>query len=173
MKLPIMTLLWLLVTVSHAISGDDLTTKENLLNSNRTSDEQLSFMLDELSETPHDGKICNSIGFYFYKLRKYEAAIKYYRDAITLTPEYPISYNNLGVVYLKQNQLHLAEEYFRRAIELDPKYVKAICNLSVVCFKLERKAEALELYNQAKIINPGYIKERIARFREMKQTSSY
>lgn len=146
-----MTLLWMLVTVSHAISGDDHTI----------SGEQLALMLGELRQTPHDGKICNSIGFYFYKLGKYKAAIEYYNEAITLSPEYPISYNNLGVVYLKENQLQLAEENFKKAIRLDTKYVKAICNLSIVYFKLRRYRKAQELYFQAKFLDPEYVNGRV------------
>jgi len=161
MKLLIMTLLWMLVSVSHAISGDDPTIREKSLNRNRTAEKQLSLMLDKLSETPYDGKICNSVGFYFYKLGKHETAIEYYKEAITLSPEYPISYNNLGVVYLKENQLQLAEENFKKAIELDTKYVKAICNLSVVYFKLRRYGEAQELYSRAKFIDPEYVNERV------------
>lgn len=161
MKLLIMTLLWMLVTVSHAISGDGPMDREKFLNSIRTSEEQLSLMLDELSETPHDGKIYNSIGFYFYKLGKYQAAIEYYKEAITLRPEYPVSYNNLGVAYLKENQLQLAEENFKKAIELDTKYVKATCNLAVVYFKLRRYDEAQELYFRAKFLDPEYVNERV------------
>lgn len=161
MKHLIMTLLLMLLSVSQAISSDDSTTREKSLNSNRTSEKQLSFMLDEFSETPHDGKICNSIGFYFYKLGKYQAAMEYYKEAITLSPEYPVSYNNLGVVYLKENQLQLAKENFKKAIELDTKYVKAICNIAVVYFKLSRYEEAQELYSRAKFIDPEYVNERV------------
>lgn len=166
MKLVILTLLWLLANFCHASAGEDPKTGEKILNSNGIFEQQLSRMLNEFSETPDDGRVCNSIGFYLYKLGKYQPAIEYYKKAIALSPEYPISYNNLGVLYLKENQLQLAEGNFKKAIELEPKYVKAICNLALVCYKLQKYDEARRLYYRAKIVNSEYVTKRISCFQD-------
>ena len=165
MRTCILTLYVLILTLSQASAGDTSKKNEKILPNQGSCSEKLSYMLNRLRENPLDGKICNSVGFYYYELGSYGSAVEYYSKAIMLSPEYLVSYNNLGVVYLKTGQLHLAEENFRRAIELDPKYIKAICNLAVVCFKLKKKDEALELYYQARMLNPGYVMERISRFK--------
>jgi len=117
-------------------------------------------LLNQLLSDPHNGKISNTIGFYYYKMENYPEAIKYYKKAIELTPDYPLSYNNLGVIYLQTEQYEQAEECFRKAIALDPVYIKAVCNLGVTYFKMNNYPEAKRWYKIALKIDPEYVNKK-------------
>ena len=117
-------------------------------------------LLNQLHSNPHNGKISNAIGFYYYKMNNYSEAIKYYKKAIELTPDYPLSYNNLGVIYLQTEKYKQAEECFRKAIALDPVYIKAVCNLGATNFKMNNYSEAKKWYKTALKIDPEYVNKR-------------
>ena len=117
-------------------------------------------LLNQLHSDPHNGKVSNAIGFYYYKMKNYPEAIKYYKKAIELTPDYPLSYNNLGVIYLQTQQYEQAEECFRKAIALDPVYIKAVCNLGATYFKMNNYPEAKKWYKIALKIDPEYVNKR-------------
>lgn len=117
-------------------------------------------LLNQLHNDPHNGKISNTIGFYYYEMKNYPEAIKYYKKAIELTPDYPLSYNNLGVIYLQTEEYEQAKEYFRKAIALDPVYIKAVCNLGITYFKMKNYSEAKRLYKIALKIDAEYVNKR-------------
>jgi tetratricopeptide (TPR) repeat protein len=121
---------------------------------------KISYLINQLYSNPHNGKIANTIGFYYYKMENYSEAVKYYKKAIELTPDYPFSYNNLGVIYLQTKQYEQAEEYFQKAIALDPFYIKAVCNLGVTYFKMNNYSEAKRWYKNALKIDPEYVNKR-------------
>ncbi|RLB80795.1 MAG: hypothetical protein DRH17_10990 [Deltaproteobacteria bacterium] len=132
--------------------------------SSRHYQKKISCLLKQLQNDPGNGKICNTIGFYFYKMGNHQMAIQYYLKAIDLAPRYPLSYNNLGVIYLRADQYKRAKHYFHKAVELDPHYIKAVCNLGVTCFKMKNYSGAMKWYKIAQGIDLEYVNKRKEHF---------
>lgn len=158
------TVLYLFLSVFFIVTILNLTLVVFAFPSSLHYQTEISQLLDQRQNDPRNGKICNTIGFYYYKIKDYRNAVQYYLKAIELAPEYPLSYNNLGVVYLKLQQYEGAEKCFRKAIELDPEYIKAICNLGSTCFKMNNHAEAKKWYKIAKKLDLEYVNQRKALF---------
>ncbi|MFO7760610.1 MAG: YcaO-like family protein [Thermodesulfobacteriota bacterium] len=71
----------------------------------------------------YDGKrpdMHNIMGVCYFKLQKYEKAIKHFHKAVELSPSSAIDYANLGVNYQENGNAEKAVKYLKIALSLDP-----------------------------------------------------
>jgi Flp pilus assembly protein TadD len=69
---------------------------------------------------PNDGFIVDSLGWVYYRLGKYEAAIEHLEQAVELEPGDPVINDHLGDAYWKVGREREARFQWRRALSLDP-----------------------------------------------------
>ncbi|RWS30705.1 cell division cycle protein 16-like isoform X1 [Leptotrombidium deliense] len=62
--------------------------------------------------------LLNNMGHVLRKLRKYEEALQFHREALVLSPQNPSSYSAIGYVYSLMCQWNTAVEYFHKALGL-------------------------------------------------------
>ena len=60
------------------------------------------------------------LGLVYYKLEKYQEAIKAYQKAIEIQPDYQKTWNNLGLVYYKLEKYQESIKAYKKAIEIKP-----------------------------------------------------
>jgi protein O-GlcNAc transferase len=77
----------------------------------------------ESKRSPEAGNAYND-GNNFAKQRKYESAIKAYKEAIKHDSNFPKAHANLGICYKKTGDFQAAKKSYKKAIELDPKFEK-------------------------------------------------
>ena len=70
---------------------------------------------------PDDGYIIDSLGWGYYKLGKYEEAVKELERSIEIRPEDPIINDHLGDAYWRVGRRLEARFQWRRSLSLDPK----------------------------------------------------
>src|SRR6476620_2168819 len=63
------------------------------------------------------GSLYNTLGFYYFKLEKYDNAIYYYTIAIKLLPDYVLALTNLGLVYEKKQNYKEAYTNYEKAFK--------------------------------------------------------
>ncbi len=62
----------------------------------------------------------NNAGYMYYKLDRFDEAVRWVEKAITLDPKRAIAYVNLGDAYYESNRIAEARRYYERYLELDP-----------------------------------------------------
>lgn len=66
------------------------------------------------------GTLSNTIGFTYFKLKKYQFAIYYYRVAITILPDYLLALKNLAFIYESINSFENASQCYKKCLVLNP-----------------------------------------------------
>ena len=69
---------------------------------------------------PNDGYIVDSLGWAFYRLKKYEAAVKQLERATELRPQDPTINDHLGDAYWRVGRFMEAKFQWQRALNLKP-----------------------------------------------------
>ena len=72
-----------------------------------------------------DKDIAFEIGRFYYGIREYQQALKYYAESSSTIGEHHVTFHNQGLCNYSMNNLVEALEQFRRAISLNPAYEKA------------------------------------------------
>ncbi|XP_013411443.1 cell division cycle protein 16 homolog [Lingula anatina] len=62
--------------------------------------------------------LLNNLGHVSRKLKKYEEALEYHRQALIVSPQTPSTYSAIGYVYALQGNCHAAVDYFHKALGL-------------------------------------------------------
>jgi len=70
---------------------------------------------------PRDGYIIDSLGWGYYRLKKYEAAVLELERAVLYRPEDPIINDHLGDAYWKVGRKIEARFQWQRSLSLEPK----------------------------------------------------
>lgn len=78
------------------------------------------------------GSLYNTLGFTYYKLKQYEHAVYYYRQAIRLLPDYTLALTNLGIVYERQKLYKEAYITYAKVLKYDFKNKTAYSRLQFV-----------------------------------------
>lgn len=65
--------------------------------------------------------LSNTIGFTYFKLKKYTFAIYYYKIALKIIPDYLLAIKNLAYVYESIGLLNEAKEEYKKSLSLDPR----------------------------------------------------
>ncbi|XP_038050279.1 cell division cycle protein 16 homolog [Patiria miniata] len=67
--------------------------------------------------------LLNNLGHVSRKLKKYEEALEFHRQALVLCPHSPSSYSAIGYVYSLMGDFAMAIDYFHKALGLGRRYV--------------------------------------------------
>jgi len=82
-----------------------------------------------------------NLGTIHYRLRHFDEAERYYRDAIAADSGYALAEFNLGNLYDEQCRTDEAFHHYKRSLSLNPNYADAHFNLALLC---ERTGDALK-----------------------------
>lgn len=95
----------------------------------------------------------NYIGLCYIRLKKYEWAIKTFKEIKANCPQSSVPIVNLGRTYLYKGILPKAFELFNEAIEVDPSDYDAYFYLGVYYEKLNNFQESIKCYEKSLSIN--------------------
>ena len=88
------------------------------------------FMLDK------DKDIAFEIGRFYYGIKEFHLALKYYEKSAVDIGEHHVTFHNMGLCYYSINNLEKALEYFSKALKFNKKYEKARSWHEKVCTEL-------------------------------------
>lgn len=77
------------------------------------------FLLDK------DKDIAFEIGRFYYGIRDYANALRYYKDSSDEIGEHHVTWHNMGLCYYSQDKPQTAHTFFCKALEKEPGYEKA------------------------------------------------
>ena len=76
-----------------------------------------------VKKKPENGSYLDTLGWIYYKLDRYEEALKYLKRASGITGQesepHPVILEHLGDVYLKLGDIYNAKYYWRKALQVD------------------------------------------------------
>jgi tetratricopeptide (TPR) repeat protein len=96
------------------------------------------------------------LGFDYYYLKKYDAAIASFKKALELKPNYTSAYNNMGAAQVKKGDYDAAIVSYQKALELKPGYAVAYNNMGIAYRKKGDYDAAIASYQKALEIEPTY-----------------
>jgi tetratricopeptide (TPR) repeat protein len=82
-----------------------------------------------LKDAPDNPEALNGLGLLMSKQKKYDDAIRYFKQAVAVRPNFDDAYNNLGVVYEAKKDLIDAKASYRKALLINPKNALAQKNI--------------------------------------------
>jgi tetratricopeptide (TPR) repeat protein len=83
-------------------------------------DEALTYLKKAVELRPNDGFILDSLGWVYYKLKKYDEAARALEDAVALVADDSTIAEHLGDVYLARREYKKALVLYRKALEIEP-----------------------------------------------------
>jgi Flp pilus assembly protein TadD len=83
-------------------------------------DEAEELVKRALKFKPNDGFIIDSLGWVYFKKRKWDEALTELEKAWKLVPNDPVIGEHLGDVYVRKNQMEKALKTYRKVLELNP-----------------------------------------------------
>jgi len=89
-----------------------------------------------------------------FRERRYEDAIKAYKEAIKLDPDWALPYNSIGVAYIRQKNWTKVLEWCSQAKRRDSDWVFPYFNMGWAFYNLKRYDEAEQEYEKAAELNP-------------------
>ena len=96
-------------------------------------DESLRLAQDEfehsLKDAPDNPEALNGLGLLMSKQKKFDDAIRYFKQAVAVKPTFDDAYNNLGVVYEAKKDNLNAKLSYRKALQINPKNALAQKNI--------------------------------------------
>lgn len=90
-------------------------------------------------------------------LRRYDEALKNYRQALAIDPSYAEAHNNLGGALKDKGDFTAAIESYRAAIRLKPEYAEAYNNLGAALQASGDLAGAVDNFRQALRLKPDHV----------------
>ncbi len=89
-----------------------------------------------------------------FRERRYEDAIKAYKEAIKLDPDWALPYNSIGVAYIRQKNWTKVLEWCSQAKRRDSDWIFPYLNMGWAFYNLKRYDEAEQEYEKAAELNP-------------------
>jgi tetratricopeptide (TPR) repeat protein len=96
----------------------------------------------QLQRVVEPAKVLFSLGVLHARLRRYEEAISFLRDAVRAKPQYADAHYNLGLAHMVSGDLEAAVQAFRAAIRCDPESLVRY-RFGVLLAKMGRYAESV------------------------------
>ena len=124
----------------------------NLYNS-RYFEEALKKVNNLLKIQPNNADLHNNKGIILRALKKYNDALKCYKDAIIIDKNNPVYFNNRGNLYWDMGEEKLADKDYNKSLDINPKYYDALINLIKLRQYQELHEEAENLCLKALEIN--------------------
>lgn len=107
---------------------------------------------------PDDEASHNNLGWYYFRLERYEDAIAAYKEAIEINPYLMLPYNGLNWIYLYQlGELDLALELCERQISYNNQNAWAYNNLGWAYLGKDNLEEAKKAFEKALETDPRFI----------------
>ncbi|MBN1900095.1 tetratricopeptide repeat protein, partial [Candidatus Sumerlaeota bacterium] len=94
------------------------------------------------------------LGVLLMDMKKYDEAIKVYRDAIDLHQDFAPYYNNLAVALSSKGDTEGALENLMIALQLKPDFVDALRNLGIIMLDRNDPVQAKEHLSRALRLSP-------------------
>ncbi len=82
-----------------------------------------------LKDAPDNPEALNGLGLLYQKQKKYDDAIRSFKQAVAVKPNFDDAYNNLGVAYEAKKDPANAKLSYRKALQINPKNALAQKNL--------------------------------------------
>lgn len=82
-----------------------------------------------LKDAPDNAEALNGLGLLMSKQKKYDDALRYFKQAVAVKPTFDDAYNNIGVVYEAKKDLVNAKASYRKALQINPKNALAQKNI--------------------------------------------
>lgn len=83
-------------------------------------DDALGYLKQAVELRPNDGFILDSLGWAYYKLKKYDDAVKHLEEAVLLVDDDSTIVEHLGDAYLAKRDYKKALKTYNKALTLDP-----------------------------------------------------
>jgi tetratricopeptide (TPR) repeat protein len=83
-------------------------------------DDALAYLKKAVEIRPNDGFILDSLGWVYFKLKKYDDAARYLEEAVALVEDDSTIVEHLGDVYNARKEHKKAIKSYKRAFEIDP-----------------------------------------------------
>ena len=98
----------------------------------------------------------NNLGAILGGQRRYEEAIRHFREALRMRPDDVKAHNNLGNAFAEQGRYRDAIRHYSEALRLDPDEREAHENLGVLLLKQGKYKEAINHFSEAARIKPDW-----------------
>jgi len=148
-------------TKQYLEKNDSDIAKKLIFEERELSNEKRTSIFKDLKKNIHLIKYIFNInyilGFFFYRIKNNEKAIKYFEKSIKYSPNNLLSSNYLGNVYKTKKEYDKALEYYQKAIDVDSKYVYAYSNIGNVYKTKKEYDKALEYYQKAIDVDSKYV----------------
>ena len=110
---------------------------------------------EQLKGTPEDWAIYARLGDVYFRLRRFEDAIKYYKKAIELNPDDVDTYNDLGLSNHYMGKSVEGLKYIEEGIKRDPYYHRIwLTKGFILAYGLGKKEEAEKAWQKALKLDP-------------------
>lgn len=122
-----------------------------------------------------DAHALNTYAILLARHKRYDEAIRIWRNVIKKTPNNPDVLANLGLAHRHCGQLEPAKKYLQKALRLKPAHANALLNMGFVLSGLKEYDNAMSYYQRSLKINPnnlqalfniGFLKQRVFQFDE-------
>ncbi|MDP6651838.1 MAG: tetratricopeptide repeat protein, partial [Gammaproteobacteria bacterium] len=107
-----------------------------------------------LKQFPQAIILHNILGAANAGLRRFDKAIRNYKQAITIKPDYVEAYSNLGIALKEKGDLGAAIETYKQAIKINPSYAEAHSNLGNALKEKGDLSAAVKSCNRAIELKP-------------------
>lgn len=84
----------------------------------RNLDQAKDYIEQAVALLPHDGFVRDSLGWVYYRMGDFTAAVRELTLAVKLTPDNPTIYEHLGDAYLSANDIQNARNAYLKSLEL-------------------------------------------------------
>ncbi len=112
------------------------------------TDKYLELMNDKIEKSPEDIDNYSTLGDYYFGLRDYEKAEKYYRKCIEIAPYFATYYQDLGSSYEERSMNDKALAAYYTAIKYNPYYYSVRDKIR----KLEGKKPSRDYFDEPDLI---------------------
>eukprot|EP01038_Epipyxis_sp_PR26KG_P006670 gene6670-9152_t len=96
-----------------------------------------------------DKDIAFEIGRFYYGIRDYDNALKYYQESTRTVGEHHVTYHNQGLCFYSLNHLEKALQNFKRALEMCADYEKARSWIEKVQREISNKSNPMTIANNS------------------------
>lgn len=83
-------------------------------------DEALAYVKQAVELRPNDGFILDSLGWVYFKMKKYDDAVRYLEEAVHLVDDDSTILEHLGDAHLARHEQRKALKMYRKALQIDP-----------------------------------------------------
>ena len=106
---------------------------------------------------PNDERAFNQLGFHYFGIQDWEAAVRAFERAIAINPNFSQPYNQLGYGYRFLEKYAKAEQAFKKYIQLIPDDPNPYDSYAELLMKMGRFDESIATYGKALKIDPNFV----------------